>query len=85
MKMKASIDQLKMIFGMMLLISLVGLAAAFGIGHVEERTSYGLMPIVTTLATLAGLFGGWAFNRDPRQKEEDPPPPPKPPVEGDVK
>jgi hypothetical protein len=55
------IDKLKMIFGIILLLSLVSLAAAFGFFHIEEKTSYGLMPIITTLSTLAGLFGGWAF------------------------
>jgi hypothetical protein len=64
------VDRLKMIFGLVLLVSLVGLAVAFGLGKIEEKTSYGLMPIITTLSTLAGLFGGWAF----RETNDNPPP-----------
>jgi hypothetical protein len=71
------VDKLKMIFGFILLVGLLALAAGFGFGHIEEKTSYGLMPIVTTLSTLAGLFGGWAF----REKRSDLPPPPPPPKE----
>jgi hypothetical protein len=63
------VDRLKMIFGLVLLVSLVGLAVAFGLGKIEEKTSYGLMPIITTLSTLAGLFGGWAF----RETNDNPP------------
>jgi hypothetical protein len=59
-----------MLFGLLLLLSLVALAVAFGLGKVEEKTSYGLMPIITTLSTLAGLFGGWAF----RETNDNPPP-----------
>lgn len=70
------IDRLKMIFGMALLISLVSLATMLALGKIEEKTSYGLMPIITTLSTLAGLFGGWAFREkrpgdQPPQKEEE--------------
>ena len=64
------VDRLKMLFGLLLLLSLVALAVAFGLGKVEEKTSYGLMPIITTLSTLAGLFGGWAF----RETNDNPPP-----------
>jgi hypothetical protein len=77
------VDKLKMLFGLLLLISLVTLAVAFGLGRVEEKTSYGLMPIITTLSTLAGLFGGWAF----RETNDNPPPrlkqPPKEKGESD--
>jgi hypothetical protein len=65
-----SVDKLKMLFGLLLLLSLVALAVAFGLGKVEEKDSYGLMPIITTLSTLAGLFGGWAF----RETNDNPPP-----------
>jgi hypothetical protein len=73
------IDKLKMIYGLILLVSLVVLAGTFGFGRIEEKTSYGLMPIITTLSTLAGLFGGWAF----REKRPDLPQPPPPPPEED--
>lgn len=54
-------ERIKLLYGLCLLIILGGLAIAFGVGHVEEKTSYGLMPIVTALSTLAGAFAGWAF------------------------
>lgn len=50
-----------MIFGFSLLLILAGLALAVAIGHVEEKTSYGLMPLLTSLSTLAGVFSQWAF------------------------
>lgn len=54
-------DTLRMIFGFSLLVILASLALAIALGHVEEKTSYGLMPLLTTLATLAGGFVQWAF------------------------
>lgn len=83
-----SVDKLKMLFGLLLLLSLVALAVAFGLGKVEEKTSYGLMPIITTLSTLAGLFGGWAFretndNPPPRTKKKEGEPPPYDPRDGE--
>jgi hypothetical protein len=66
-------DRLKMIFGFVLLIGLLLLAGIFAMGKIEENTSFGLMPVVTTLSTLAGLFGGWAF-REKRPDDVQPPP-----------
>lgn len=54
-------DRLKMLFGLILLLALVALIAIIAIGHVEEKSSYGLLPIIATLSTLAGAFGNWAF------------------------
>ena len=55
-------DVQRMIFGFVLLTIMAALAAAIALGHVEEKTSYGLMPLLTTLSTLAGAFANWAFN-----------------------
>jgi hypothetical protein len=65
-----------MLFGLGILLILGVLATVFGVGHVEEKTSYGLMPIITTLSTLAGAFAQWAFG----QWREEKPKPPEPPV-----
>jgi hypothetical protein len=54
-------DRARMAFGFCILGILGMLAASIALGHVEERTSYGLMPILTSLATLAGAFAQWAF------------------------
>ena len=63
-------EKLKMLYGFLLLLMMGGLALAFGIGHVEEKTSYGLMPIVTALSTLAGGFTTWAFSHHVRDSQE---------------
>ena len=55
-------DFTRMCFGFSLLIILAGLALAIALGKVEEKTSYGLMPLLTSLATLAGGFAQWAFS-----------------------
>jgi hypothetical protein len=55
------LDYFKMVFGFALLAILAWLAAEIALGKVEEATSHGLMPIVTTLATLGGGFSQWAF------------------------
>lgn len=54
-------DILRMVFGFSLLMILAGIALAIALGHVEEKTSYGLMPLLTSLSTLAGIFAQWAF------------------------
>lgn len=62
---------LKMLFGFMLLGSLVALAVMFGMGHVEEKTSFGLREIVIALVGLGGAFGAWAFgSRNDRNGEK---------------
>lgn len=61
-------DTLRMIFGFSLLVIIAGLTLAIALGAVEEKTSYGLMPLLTMLATLAGGFTQWAFS----SKDEPP-------------
>lgn len=57
-------DRLKMFYGYMLLLILCVLAVAFGMGQVEEKTSYGLMPLVVAISNLAAQWAQWAFSRD---------------------
>jgi hypothetical protein len=52
---------LKMVFGFMLLIALVVLAALIAMGRVEQTSSYGLEGIIGGLTALAGGFVNWAF------------------------
>ena len=54
-------ELLRMIYGYILLVSLVTLILIIGVGHVEEKTSYGLTDLIGILAVLAGQFGQWAF------------------------
>lgn len=60
--MKITPDVQRMIFGFLLLIILASLTARVALGRVEEATSYGLMPLITTLSTLSGAFAQWAFS-----------------------
>lgn len=55
-------DTLRMVFGFSLLVIMACLALAIALGRVEEKTSYGLMPLLTALSTLAGGFAQWAFS-----------------------
>jgi len=52
---------LKMIFGILLLVLLAGLATVIGLGKVEQNTSYGLQDILGGLLVLSGGYGQWAF------------------------
>lgn len=61
-------DVLRMIFGIILLLALVGISAVIIFGHVEEKDSISLMPIVTALATVSGAFATWAFNNRDKEK-----------------
>lgn len=65
-------DTLRMTYGFLVLVILAVLAAIFAIGKVTEAESFGLMPIITSLATLAGGFSQWAFagTRQPQDKEK---------------
>jgi len=56
-----------MIFGFSLLLILAGLALAIALGRVEEKTSYGLMPLLSALSVLAGMFAQWAFSAKNRE------------------
>lgn len=59
-----------MVFGFSLLVILALLALAIAMGKVEEKTSYGLMPLLTALATLAGGFAQWAFSSGKDKSDE---------------
>lgn len=56
-------DRLRMIFGFVMLIALVALAATIALGKVEEKTSFGLQYILGALSAMAGGFAQWAFGR----------------------
>lgn len=60
----------RMIFGFSLLILLAILAAVIAIGHVEERTSYGLQFLLGALVNASGHFSQWAFS-SPKSKDDE--------------
>ncbi len=52
----------RMIFGFCILALLAALASIIAIGHVEEKTSFGLQVVLGSLSSLAGGFAQWAFS-----------------------
>lgn len=62
-------DTLRMVFGFSLLVILAALATAIALGKVEEKTSYGLIPLLTTLSILSGAFAQWAFSATTDEKK----------------
>jgi len=55
------IEFLKVLFGYCLLFVLASLVALIALGKVEEKTSYGLMPLVVSLSTLGGVWANGTF------------------------
>jgi hypothetical protein len=79
-------DKLKMLFGLILLLALCALLGLIAFGKVYESSSYGLLPLITTLSTLAGAFSNWAFGQKQGNGTDKggnggstTPPPPAPP------
>lgn len=68
-------ETLRMIFGFSILLILAGLALAIALGHVEEKSSYGLMPLLVALSGLGGQFAQWAFSSHDKNDsdKQDPP------------
>ncbi len=64
------VQEPRMIFGLILMVLLVALAALVALGRVHQDSSYGLDYILGSLATLAGAFGQWAFGRKSDEKEK---------------
>ncbi len=65
-------DWMRMAVGAAVLTVLAAITIIIALGHVEQQTSYGLMPLVVALSNVAVMFATWAFS--PPQ----PPPPPPP-------
>jgi hypothetical protein len=62
---------LKIVFGYLVLLTLVILAGVIALGKVEEHTSFGLAGIIGALSVLAGGFAQWAFGSDKTQGTGD--------------
>ena len=67
-------ERYRFILGATIVGALLLLAIAIALGRVEEKTSYGLVPVVTILAKVALDFSEWAF----RTRKEDEKEPEKP-------
>jgi cadmium resistance protein CadD (predicted permease) len=57
-------------FGFLLLFITGALAFTIGLNHVEEKTSFGLLPILGSLSTLSGGFATWAFSQFTKDDKE---------------
>jgi hypothetical protein len=61
-------DRYRFILGIVLVVGLLALAAIFALGHVEEKSSYGLTNVLILISPVANALATWAF--PPRKKEE---------------
>ena len=67
-------ERYRFILGATIVGALLLLAIAIALGKVEEKTSYGLVPVVTILAKVALDFSEWAFRtRKEDEKESEKP------------
>jgi hypothetical protein len=62
-------DKYKLILGSILLIGLIVLASALAFGKVEEKTSYGLTPLLAIIGKVTLDFSEWAFRGSKSDKE----------------
>jgi hypothetical protein len=62
-------DGHKMLFGFSVLLVLAILATIISLGHVEEKTSFGLSFVLGALSSLSGAFGNWAFSNSKSHPE----------------
>lgn len=50
-----------MLYGYVLTAAILGIALVIATGTVEEKTSFGLMPIVVVLGQIGNTWAQWAF------------------------
>ncbi len=62
-------ERYRFILGSLIVCGLLFLAVTIALGHVEEKSSYGLTAIMAILAKVALDFSQWAF--DVRRKDDD--------------
>jgi hypothetical protein len=64
---------LKILFGVILLVSICALATIIALGKVQQETSFGLQDILGGLLVLCGGFSQWCFtsNSKPDEKPKD--------------
>ena len=63
-------DKWRMVFGIGLVSVLAALAVIIALGHVEEKTSFGLMPVVVALTSIGTTFANWAFSHGGRSNND---------------
>ncbi len=71
-------DRYRFILGSIIVLGMMILAVAIALGHVEEKSSYGLTAIMAILAKVVLDFSDFAFK--PRRKDDDTPTKGDPPI-----
>lgn len=61
-------DKWRLSLGTLVIICLIVLAGCIAVGRVEEKTSFGLSPILMMLGKFTLDFSEWAFRK--RDKDE---------------
>lgn len=56
-------DKWRFGIGGMAVFGLIAMGFAFGLGRVEEQTSFGLIPVLSFLGMVVGRFAEWAYYR----------------------
>lgn len=65
------LDRYRFILGAVIICTLLVLAAAIALGHVEEKSSFGLTAVLAIIGKIALDFSEWAFRN--RKENEDKP------------
>ena len=67
-------DRYRFAIGAVIVVSLLALSAAIALGHVEEKSSFGLTAVMAIIGKLALDFSQWAFPgraAQPSEKKAD--------------
>ena len=56
-------DRWKLLLGSLIVVAMAILAGFIALGRVEEKTSYGLAPVLTILGKFVLDFSEWAFRQ----------------------
>ncbi len=60
----------RFILSMVLVLGLLMLAGMIALGHVEEKSSFGLTPLLLLLSPVSQALANWAFPRRNEEKDE---------------
>ncbi len=64
-------EKYRFLLGTLLLAGLMAVAVAVALGKVEEKTSYGLSPLLLIFSKVALDFSEWAFRPKGSDKKDD--------------
>ncbi len=64
-------EKFRFALGTLLVVGLMAVATAIALGHVEEKTSFGLSPILIIFSKVALDFSEWAFRPGPKKDDKN--------------